>query len=153
MTHAVTDVEPVTLYDGDDEVGSIVKIIGKGATGTGLTGHSIHGPNRTELRRAFNTITSANDRWICYLFDDPANALPLEGKTGSGDSGGPALVEEGNEWKLAGLASWGFIFGDVKTTNPGLYGQLTCNIRLSRYIEWIDGVIAEHPEAGRGPRR
>jgi len=153
LAHAVTDVEPITIYDGNDEVGSIVKIIGKGATGTGLTGHSMHGPNRTELRRAFNTITSANERWICYVFDDPAKALSLEGKTGSGDSGGPALVEEAGEWKLAGLASWGFIVGDVRTTNPGLYGQLTCNVRLSRYIDWIDGVIAEHPDAGRGLTR
>lgn len=153
LTNAVTDVEPIAIYDGDDEIGSIVKIIGKGATGTGLTGHNMHGLNRTELRRAFNTITSANDRWICYVFDDPAKALPLEGKTGSGDSGGPALVQEGSEWKLAGLASWGFIVGDVRTTNPGLYGQLTCNVRLSRYVEWIDEVIAEHPEAGPGPRR
>ncbi len=147
LTHAVTDVEPVPIYDGDGEVGSVVKIIGKGATGTGLSGHSPQGPNRTALRRAFNTITSADDRWICYVFDDPAKALPLEGKTGSGDSGGPALIEEGGEWKLAGLASWGFIFGDVKTTNPGLYGQLTCNVRLSRYTDWIRSVMAEPSDA------
>ena len=145
LKDAVHDVEPVALYRDADEIGSTVKIIGKGATGTGLTGHSNHGPNRGDLRRAFNVVTSANDRWICYVFDGPETALPLEGKTGSGDSGGPLLIEDEKGWTLAGLASWGFIFGDVKTTSPGLYGQLTCNVRVSKYVDWIETVMAANP--------
>lgn len=142
---AVDDVEPVPLYRGDDEAGRVVKIIGKGATGTGLTGHSLHGPNRGDLRRAFNVVTSADDRWICYVFDGPDAALPLEGKTGSGDSGGPVLIETETGWTLAGLASWGFIVGDVRTTRPGLYGQTTCNVRVSRYLSWIEAVMFGDP--------
>ncbi|QDW66727.1 hypothetical protein FPZ22_07320 [Luteimonas granuli] len=106
-------------------------------------GHDVRGPNRTELRRAFNTITSAHERWFCYVFDESSSALPLEGKTGSGDSGGPALVQINDQWVLVGLSAWGFIHGDVRATRPGLYGQLTCNVRLSHYIEWIQGVISE----------
>lgn len=148
LAQPVTDVAPVPIHTGGDELARIVKIIGKGATGTGATGHDPAGPNRTQLRRAFNTITSAHDRWFCYVFDDPASALPLEGKTGSGDSGGPALVQVGDQWALAGLAAWGFIHGDVRITRPGLYGQFTCNVRLGHYIGWIEEVMAEQPQAG-----
>jgi secreted trypsin-like serine protease len=145
LARPVTDVAPVTIHKESVEPGRIVKIIGKGATGTGATGHDPRGPNRTELRRAFNTITSAHDRWFCYVFDEPASALPLEGKTGSGDSGGPALVQVDDQWILAGLAAWGFIHGDVRTVRPGLYGQLTCNVRLSHYIEWIETATSVQP--------
>lgn len=148
LTQPVTDVAPVVIYKDSDEPGQIVKIIGKGATGTGATGHDPGGPNRTELRRAFNKITSAHDRWFCYVFDEPASALPLEGKIGSGDSGGPALIRVDDQWRLAGLAAWGFIYGDFRTTRPGLYGQASCNVRLSHYIEWIEGVISVQPQAG-----
>jgi hypothetical protein len=147
LTQPVTDVAPVAVHKDGGETGQVVKIIGKGATGTGATGHDPRGPNRTELRRAYNTITSAHDRWFCYVFDEPASALPLEGKTGSGDSGGPALIRVDDQWVLAGLAAWGFIHGDVRTTRPGLYGQLTCNVRLSHYVEWMESVMSDQPKA------
>lgn len=148
LAQPVTDVDPVPIYKDSDEPGQIVKIVGKGATGTGATGHDPGGHNRTELRRAFNTITSAHDRWFCYVFDQPPSALPLEGKTGSGDSGGPALIQVDDQWMLAGLAAWGFIHGDLRTALPGLYGQATCNVRLSHYSEWIESVISEQLQAG-----
>lgn len=142
LTHPVTDVAPAVLYAGDDESGQIIKIAGKGATGTGATGHDPKGPNRTQLRQAFNTITSAHDRWFCYVFDPPASALPLEGMLGNGDSGGPVLIQTGDQWTLAGLASWKVVQGDVRTARPGLYGQTACNVRLSHYRDWIESVIS-----------
>lgn len=148
LTQPVTDVVPAAIHKDGDEPGRVVKIMGKGATGTGASGHDPAGPSRTELRRAFNTITSAHDRWFCYVFDEPASALPLEGKTGSGDSGGPALIRVDDQWTLAGLAAWGFIHGDVRTVRPGLYGQLTCNVRLGHYIEWIESVISGPLQTG-----
>ncbi len=147
LTEAVTDVAPIALYKNSDEPGQIVKIVGKGATDTGVTGHSPDGPNRTELRRAFNTITSAHDRWLCYVFDQPPLALPLEGSLGNGDSGGPLLLQSEDQWLLAGLGSWKVAQGDVRTARPGLYGQTSCNVRLSHYIEWIERVISEQPQA------
>lgn len=92
LAQPVTDVAPVAIYRDSYEPGQIVKIVGKGATGTGATGHDPRGPNRTELRRAFNKITSAYDRWLCYVFDEPPSALELEGVLGNGDSGGPVLI-------------------------------------------------------------
>jgi hypothetical protein len=145
LAQPVTDVAPVAIYKDGDEPGQIVKILGKGATGTGSTGHDPEGPNRTELRRAFNRITSAHERWFCYVFDEPPSALPLEGIGGNGDSGSPALIEVDDQWLLAGLASWKFLQGDVRTARPGRYGQTSCNVRLSHYLEWIDGVMSERP--------
>ena len=150
LTQSVMDVAPVELYKDSNEPGQIAKIVGKGATDTGVTGHSPNGPNRTELRRAFNTITSAHDRWLCYVFDEPPTALPLEGTLGNGDSGGPVLLQTDDQWLLAGLGSWKVAQGDVRTARPGRYGQTSCNVRLSHYIEWIEGVISEQPQARRG---
>ena len=141
----VTDVAPVVLYSGSDEAGQVAKILGKGATGTGATGHSPNGPNRTELRRAINRITSAYDRWLCYVFDAPPEALPLEGALGNGDSGGPVLVEHDGQWLLAGQGSWKVVQGNVLTARPGRYGQVTCNVRVSHYRDWIQRVMAGQP--------
>jgi hypothetical protein len=146
LTQPVTDVVPVAIYKDSDEPGQIVKIVGKGATGTGATGHDPKGPNRTELRRAFNTITSAHDRWFCYVFDEPPSALPLEGIFGNGDSGGPALIQVKDKWFLAGMASWQVVHGNITASRPGLYGQTNCNVRLSHYIQWIESVISLQPQ-------
>ena len=148
LTQAVTDVVPVKLYKDSNEPGQIAKIVGKGATGKGAAGHSPNGPNRTELRRAFNTISSAHGRWLCHVFDEPPMALPLEGTPGNGDSGGPVLLQSDDQWLLAGLVSWKVAHGDVRTARPGRYGQTSCHVRLSHYVEWIERVLSEQPRAG-----
>lgn len=142
LSQPVTDVAPVASYRGGDEAGQVIKLIGKGATGTGDIGHDPGGPNRTELRRAFNKASSAYDRWLCYVFDAPPSALPLEGVLGNGDSGGPALLQSGDQWLLAGLGSWKVVQGNVLTARPGRYGQVACNVRMSHYADWMDGVMS-----------
>jgi chymotrypsin len=143
LAQPVTDVSPVALYKGD-EFGQIVKIIGKGATGTGVTGYDFNDSHRTELRRAYNRVTSAHGRWFCYVFHKPSEALPLEGGSGSGDSGGPVLIQAEGDWLLAGLTSWTAPQGAVRT-RPGQYGQISCNVRLGHYKAWIDSVISAQP--------
>lgn len=143
LTQPVSDVDPADINKGADEFGQIVKVMGKGATGNGATGYEFSDSHRTRLRRAYNRITSADDRWLCYIFDAPSDALPLEGGSGSGDSGGPVLIQAGKDWLLAGLTSW----SDPQSTNrtPGRYGQITCNVRLSHYKGWIESVMSAHP--------
>ncbi|HBN54264.1 MAG TPA: trypsin [Stenotrophomonas sp.] len=148
LRQPVADVAPIALHARGDEPGRIAQIVGKGATGTGAAGHDPAGPNRTVLRRAFNTVTSAYDRWLCYVFDEPPAALPLEGMLGNGDSGGPVLIEDGGQWHLAGLASWKVVAGDVRTARPGRYGQTACNVRLGHYAGWIEEVISGRTQAG-----
>jgi secreted trypsin-like serine protease len=141
LAQPVTDVSPVAINKSDDEFGQIIEIIGKGATGNGVTGYEFSSSRRTELRRAYNKVTSADGRWLCYMFDKPSDALPLEGGSGSGDSGGPVLLQTEKGLLLAGLTSW----SDPQSTNrtPGRYGQITCNVRLSHYKDWIESIISE----------
>ena len=145
LAKPVTDVAPVALYEDSPRPGEIVKIIGKGATANGATGYSLGSSSRTELRRAYNEITSVDDRWFCYRLDEPPTALALEGALGNGDSGGPTLVQVNDQWLLSGLASWKVIDGHVLTARYGRYGQVTCNVRLSHYLDWIEGVTSGQP--------
>lgn len=140
LAQPVVDVAPVARFDRDDEYGQTIKIIGKGATGNGATGYEFSDSHRTELRRAYNKVTSAHGRWLCYLFDKPLEALPLEGASGAGDSGGPVLVQGEKDWMLVGLTSW----ADPQSTvrKPGKYGQVSCNVRLSHYKGWIESVMS-----------
>jgi len=141
LSEPVTDVAPIAIYRGNDELGNIVKIVGKGAAGTGSRGQDANGAHRTVLRRAFNKITSVQGQWLCYVFDKPPSALPLEGISGDGDSGGPVLVQVKGEWQVAGLASWKRGKDNALLLHPGFYGQTNYNVRLSHYANWIESVI------------
>src|SRR3546814_7377259 len=73
----------------------------------------------------------------------------LEGMLGSGDSGGPLVIEDNGTRQLAGLGSWirgapGQALDPDHALDPGLYGQVVYNVRISRYIDWIDSVM--HPD-------
>jgi hypothetical protein len=143
LAQPVTDVAPVPLNQETDEYGKLVQIVGKGATGTGLRGYEFHDPHRTELRRAFNRVSSAHGGWFCYAFDKAPEALPLEGGSGSGDSGGPVLVQSDRGWLLAGLTSW--VDPQSTSRKPGQYGQITCNVRVSHHRPWIESVMNSRP--------
>lgn len=145
LAQPVTDVAAATVNKGEDEFGKVVKLLGKGATGNGVSGYEFADSHRTELRRAYNKISSADGRWLCYIFDRTEDALPLEGGSGSGDSGGPLLVQNGDTWLLAGLTSWSDAQSAIRT--PGRYGQISCNVRLSHYSEWMERTLSGHTKA------
>ena len=156
LASPVTDVTPIPLYRGNSEVGMTVELVGKGATGNGIVGQDPHGSHRTVLRHAFNVIEGADARYVWYRFDPPPSALPLEGITGSGDSGGPLLIGKGRSRQLVGLASWGqypaghpFLrqYAPGRPFVEGLYGEITHGVRISNYIPWIDGVISASASA------
>lgn len=138
----VDDIVPVPIH-ASPVPGTVVRVIGKGATGTGSQGHALHGPNRTDLRHGYNTLTESGGRWIGYTFDAPPDALPLEATSGSGDSGGPILVEVGDAWHLAGINAWKR--GQVVGTDvfPGRYGETSYGVRLAHYADWIEAVTED----------
>ncbi len=141
LSEPVTDVAPIAIYRSNDELGKIVEIVGKGATSTGARGQDANGAHRTVLRRAFNTITGVQGPWLCYTFHKPPSALPLEGISGDGDSGGPVLIQVNGQWQVAGLVSWKRGTDNAILLHPGFYGQTNYNVRLSHYAHWIDNVM------------
>lgn len=151
LASPVTDVTPVPLYRGNKEVGMTAELVGKGATGNGTKGQDSQSPHRTVLRHAFNVIVGDDARYVWYRFDAPPSALPLEGITGSGDSGGPLLIGDGSSKQLVGLASWSKYPKDhpfLRTWKPdrpfveGLHGEIVNAVRVSSYIQWIEGVMS-----------
>lgn len=148
----VSDVTPVPLYGGGDELGKTVQLIGKGATGDGSKGIAAHSPHRTALRRAYNVISSVDSRWISYTFDAPRSALPLEGMSGNGDSGGPLLIQRNEHWELAGLVAWVSSERDIRSFRGARYGDGGNNVRISHYKSWIESTIsAEDKKRDRPP--
>lgn len=138
LAQPVTDVAPATIDKGDPAVGTVIEIIGKGATGTGISGQGMS--HRTDLRHAYAKISAVDGRWLCYRFNAPPSALPLEGSSGSGDSGGPVIVERNGRPQVAALASWKLVLGDARKFEPGKYGMTTYNVRPGYYLDWIDRV-------------
>lgn len=147
LAKTVEDVEPVKLYLRPDELGRVVEIFGKGATGNSLTGAAPDAPHRTQLRRAYNRIVAANNQWLYYKFDCGSAAPPLEGVMASGDSGGPVLIEDHGTWKLAGLAQGlhgtksDLLAMRAGTFRLGVCGQELSNTRVSFYARWIESTI------------
>lgn len=140
LASPVKDVVPVTLYRGSCEIGRTVELIGKGSMGNGIDGEIPHA-RRTTLRHAFNAVTGADSRYLRYRFDQAPSALPLEGISGSGDSGGPVIIEDEGLMQLAGLGSWN-IYAPDHGLQPGHYGQIVFNVRISSYVEWIESVMS-----------
>lgn len=147
LAEPVLDVAPVRIYNGS-ALGKVVRIMGRGATGTGTEGHHLHAPHRTDLRHGHNKISVSEGRWIGYTFDKPPNALPLEASTGSGDSGGPILVARGNEWHVAGITAWKRVVVTGAELRPGRYGETSYGVRLGNYVDWIEKTIAKGRVAG-----
>jgi hypothetical protein len=142
LANAVSGVEPLPLYRRDDEVGREVVLPGWGGSGDGVTGL---GRADGRFRLARNRVEQASGERLTWTFSDPhseAGALPLEGISGPGDSGGPALVEVDGQWWVAGVSSSQRTHGGPE----GLYGVEEVYVRVSSLANWIDSVIAGSAE-------
>jgi hypothetical protein len=92
LSTPVSSVIPTPPYEGMDELGQVMKLVGFGDVGDAARGiYEICSP--CDLRGADNRVTVANDYHLRFRFDDPRNgaSLPLEGVGGPGDSGGGAV--------------------------------------------------------------
>lgn len=146
LEEAVQGVEPLPLYRGLDEMGSVVTLVGRGTTATGLEGES-GGDSDGLLRRATNIVTNVEDLLFEVVFDMPADAAvtDLEGVGASGDSGGPVFVDVDGMPHIAGLNS----FGDAPNgIGIGEYGSMDYQTRVSAFAGWVDEVVAEADDPG-----
>lgn len=141
LTKDVSHVQPIALYLDSDELGKEIVAFGRGSTGDGKLGSVFETKREKVLRTMSNKIDLAEGNWISITLDDNKNALELEGIDGSGDSGGPLIIEKNGKQYLAGLFSWDYVKGDLKSFKHGLYGGKSYQVRISSYTNWIDKII------------
>ncbi|HUP19471.1 MAG TPA: trypsin-like serine protease [Gemmatimonadota bacterium] len=132
----VEDVRPARLYRESDELDRVVVMVGWGDFGTGVTGPE---GNDLRVRGATNRVDEASDLWLKLRFDPPDHprTTELEGVSGPGDSGGPAYLEGAAEETLMGVGSGSSTRG---AAGPGQYGVVEYYVRVSRYLDWIEGI-------------
>lgn len=137
LAKPVTHVRPIAIYRYGDELGRIVLLPGWGGFGNGAEG--LKAPDGL-FRVAENRIDAVRDGRLVWAFDDPRSALgralPLEGISGPGDSGGPALVMTTRGWAIVGVSSGQRTLGRPE----GVYGVEEVYMRLSERLPWIEQV-------------
>lgn len=136
----VDDVQPAKLYVGDKETGKAIWFIGSGGSGNGEVGQTIsYKENAGILRKAQNRVREVDEGEIFFSFNKGGDAMPLEGVSGNGDSGGPAYFYEKDRYTLMGISSrndsW---FKDI-----GEYGVNEVYTRVSYYHNWLHNVMTE----------
>ena len=141
LTESVSHVNPIPLYLNSDEEGKNITAFGRGSTGNGESGSIYETKREKVLRTMSNTIDVAEGNWISIRLDEKSNALGLEGIDGSGDSGGPLVIDVSGKSYLAGLFSWDYVEGDLKSFKHGLYGGKSYQVRISSYANWINQQI------------
>lgn len=143
LASPVSQVAPVPLFRGLDEVGQVIVMPGWGGTGNGQRGLGVEDGL---FRIAENRVDRAENQRLYWRFDDPGTgqALTLEGISGPGDSGGPALIHTPGGWQVAGVSSGQDTMGGAE----GLYGVEESFVRISEFAPWIDaqmGAVADRP--------
>ena len=143
---------PARLDRGALEAGDEIVVVGRGMSGTGRTG-PVEDDGR--LRAATNRLTEVGEKHLAFVFDAPGqpDAMPLEGISGPGDSGGPALRRVGGELVVVGVSS---AQDDAPTAGAeGRYGVVEYYGRVSAFVGWIDGIVAASaarpPATARSP--
>ena len=135
----VLNAKPVTLYEKQDELNKTLMFIGRGDFGNGKSG--VVGAD-DNLRAAQNIVTETDGQWIRFKFDKSKHALPLEGVSGPGDSGGPALLEVDKTVYILGVSSWQN--AEPTEWQEGKYGVIENYSRISFFKEWIKKTLALH---------
>lgn len=149
LSDPVIDVVPARIYTGSDEAGMVVTFVGRGFSGTGLTGNQFEdrrlrgATNRVESTFDVFPMTAARGQYpaegfqLRLTFDAPGdpNATDLEGISGEGDSGGPAYITRNGILYLVGVSSG----QDSRPTNhkEGRYGVFEFYVRVSHFADWI----------------
>jgi len=157
LVDAVDDVMPLALYRRDDEKGQRVLFVGRGDTGNGHQGQR-RSTNDGLTRAATNTVSNTERAWLEFVFNEPGDSgvTDIEGLSGDGDSGGPALIATAEGLAVAGVSSW----QDARRRKIGTYGVHDFYARVSSDLEFIDEITAADwdgdfrscPEEGCGCR-
>ncbi len=147
----VKNITPIPLYTGKKEVGKKVLFLGWGDYATGEVGiNRLFTYNDRKLRRAYNIVDAVSETQLYFDFDDPrlnnSDALPLEGISGPGDSGGPALLKTASGYAVVGISSRGNYSDSLKSKpfNTGKYGWLEFYTRVSGLSKWLNDIMEQN---------
>jgi len=135
LARPVTRVTPARLYDRGDERGQAVRFVGTGLTGDGRERPR---PPGGTWRAAQNRVHAVTPRVIRFLFDAPPEGEDLEGISGPGDSGGPALIERAGRTYIAGVSSTNH---QPDGQSICTYGTVETYARVSTQRAWLDSVM------------
>lgn len=137
LARPIRGVAPAAPYDRADELGQVVLFLGTGRTGDGRTGPTT---GDRVWRGARNRITEVTPEVVRFVFDPPPAGDSLEGISGPGDSGGPALIERDGRLWVAGVSST-----NTSPHNEALctYGTVETYARVSTQRAWIDSVLED----------
>lgn len=135
LASPIKDATLAKLNHASTEMGKITTFVGRGDYGNGLVGVGVAGADK-QLRAAHNAVVGVQEQWLQFVFDRDANALPLEGISGPGDSGGPAYLVSADSVCLMGISSW----QNAESTNweEGKYGVIEHYSRISYFRDWIE---------------
>lgn len=136
LARPVEGIEPVIPYKKKEELGQRVVFVGWGDTGNGRDGPK---GNDGKKRAAHNTVSGVEENWITFRFDSPPDGDDLEGISGPGDSGGPALLEVKKKAFLLGVGSGNDDGG--QGLPECTYGTTEYYARVSPHVEWIQDAI------------
>lgn len=136
LAEPVHGVAPVSLYDKDDEKGQTVVFVGPGMYGDGLTGPQ---SDDGKMRAATNTVADVLENYITFKFDAPPDGTEMEGISGPGDSGGPALLEVDGRTLILGVSSTN---DDAGAAGPCRYHSTEFYARVSTALEWVHTTLA-----------
>lgn len=150
LARDVRDPHPACLYEGSDEVGRVLELAGSGIQGTGVTGPA-ENPDGA-LRGSTVRVSGEEGSAIIWRFNAPGDpgVTDLEGISGPGDSGGPALIETPAGFCIAGVSSSQRI--QVQPDQPpenqasgeGRYGVVEVYARVSHFLPWIRATMARN---------
>lgn len=135
LKRSINNASSVSLYSHRDEKGEIVTFVGDGGFGTGKVGLI----KEDKVKRAANnTIEDVDRNWLIFNFDRPSQALELEGISGPGDSGGPALIKKDSKLYIVGISSW-----QDNDGTEGVYDVKEFYARISTNLNWINNIMAQ----------
>ena len=150
LDELLSDVGPQPLlYQGEDELGGTIVILGYGMRGLGSTGEQSEFYDSAVAAAAMNIVDDVNgecgNHCIMYDFDasdgsvngldgSPKPINKFEGILGSGDSGGGTWLDVGGNWVLVGVNSWG---------DDSVYGSVSSATRISDHADWVSSVFPE----------
>ena len=131
LKQSVRSANPIPLYSDGDEKGRIATFVGDGGFGNGKIG--LREEHEDGVKRGANNVIENVDRnWLMFNFDPPPQALNLEGISGPGDSGGPALIKRNSRLYIVGVSSW-----QDNDGIEGVYGVKEFYARISTNLNWI----------------